>query len=116
VTGSATGPEPGREPGPEPGSGPVWRLRLYVNGASPRSAAAIDNIRAICDRELAGRVDLVIVDVRSNPALVLADQVYAAPTLVKELPEPLRHLVGDLSDLVRLREGLDLEPAPTRDE
>lgn len=86
----------------------TWRLRLYVNGASPLSMAAIENIRSICDSDLAGKVDLVVIDVRAEPALVVADEVYAAPTLVKQLPEPLRRLVGDLSDAVRVRAGLDL--------
>lgn len=98
-----------------PGDGPVWRLRLYVNGASPRSLAAIENIRTICDQEPTGTVELVILDVRNAPALVVADQVLAAPTLVKQLPEPLRRLVGDLSDAARVREGLDLTPVPSSD-
>lgn len=98
-----------------PFDGPTWQLRLYVNGASPRSLEAIENIRRICDRELTGTVDLVIIDVRSEPALVVADQVLAAPTLVKQLPEPLRRLVGDLSDAARVREGLDLAPLRAAD-
>ena len=90
-----------------------WVLRLYVNGASPYSVAAIDNIRRICDEELAGQVEFDVVDVRTHPALVIEDNVIAAPTLIKRLPAPLRNLVGDLSDANRVRRGLDLGPVPS---
>lgn len=96
-----------------PGGGePRWSLTLYVSGASPQSLKAIQATRRICDEELAGRVDLEIVDVHAQPALVVRDQVIAAPTLVKHLPGPLRRLVGDLSDTQRVRVALDLGPAP----
>jgi circadian clock protein KaiB len=91
--------------------GPVrWSLTLYVSGASARSAAALETVRRICDEELAGRVELRVVDVASEPALVLEDQIMAIPTLVKHLPAPLRRLVGNLSDAERVRSGLDLGP------
>lgn len=93
------------------GSAPLWVLTLYVSGASPRSAAAIDSVRRICEEELAGQVELEVVDVREQPALAVADHVLAVPTLVKRLPEPLRRLVGDLGDDSRLRLGLDLGPS-----
>jgi circadian clock protein KaiB len=83
-----------------------------VSGASPRSAAALETVRRICDEELAGRVDLRVVDVAKDPALVLEDQIMAIPTLVKHLPAPLRRLVGNLSDDERVRSGLDLAPPP----
>ena len=86
----------------------TWVLRLYVNGASPQSVAAIENVRRICDEELAGQVAFDVVDVRTHPALVIDDRVIAAPTLIKRLPEPLRQLVGDLSDADRIRRGLEL--------
>jgi circadian clock protein KaiB len=90
-----------------------WVLTLYVRGASPRSTQAIDTIRQVCDEELAGRSDLEIVDVAHQPALVVRDQILAVPTLVKRLPPPLRRLVGDLSEITRVRVGLDLEsPKP----
>lgn len=95
---------PRAEP-PEP-----WTLTLYVSGAAPHSAAAIAAIRELCSGELAGRVDLGIVDVNEAPAAALADRVLAVPTLVKSAPPPLRKLVGDLSDLGILREGLGLAP------
>ena len=103
--------EPGDAPDDAGEPGQRWTLTLYVNGASVKSLRAIENVRHICDRELDGQVDLEIVDVRQQPALVVRDQVLAAPTLVKRLPGPLRRIVGDLSDPSRLRTGLDL-PGP----
>ena len=96
-------------------AGASWTLTLYVSGASPRSAEAIDTIRRICDEELAGRVDLNIVDVAEQPALAISDDIIAVPTLVKRLPPPVRRLVGNLADTDRVRAGLDLgPPAGTR--
>ena len=92
-----------------------WALTLYVNGASVRSIEAIENVRRICDEELGGQVDLEIIDVQQQPALVLRDQIIAAPTLIKRLPGPLRRIVGDLSDPARLRLGLDLGPVGASD-
>lgn len=89
---------------------PRWALTLYVAGSSPRSVAALENVRRICDEELPGQVELRVVDVVEQPALVLADRIVAVPTLVKHLPEPLRQLVGDLGDEDRVRSGLDLGP------
>jgi circadian clock protein KaiB len=91
-------------------AGEGWALTLYVNGASAKSIQAIEAVRRICDEELGGRVDLEVIDVQQQPALVVRDQVVAAPTLVKRLPGPLRRIVGDLSDSDRLRLGLDLGP------
>ena len=88
-----------------------WTLTLYVNGASPRSIDAIEAVRRVCDEELGGRVDLEVIDVQQAPALVVRDQIIAAPTLIRRLPAPLRRIVGDLSDPARLRLGLDLGSA-----
>jgi circadian clock protein KaiB len=90
------------------GAQPRWHLTLYVSGASPNSAAALDTVRRLCDEELAGQVDLEVVDVLEQPALVVRDDIVAIPTLVKSLPGPRRALVGDLGDTARLRVGLDL--------
>jgi circadian clock protein KaiB len=98
--------------GPAAG-GSRWSLRLYVSGASTHSAAAVEAVRKICDEELSGQVDLQVVDVRDEPALVVHDEVLAVPTLIKRLPAPLRRLVGDLGDVERLRAGLDLGPVVT---
>ena len=95
--------------------GERWALTLYVNGASARSIEAIETVRRICDEELSGHVDLEIIDVQQQPALVLRDQIIAAPTLIKRLPGPLRRIVGDLSDSARLRLGLDLGPVGASD-
>ena len=85
-----------------------WALCLYINGASMNSIAAIDNVRRICDDDLAGRVTLEVIDVRKEPARVAADDVTAAPTLIKRRPLPRRVLVGDLGNADRVRRGLDL--------
>ena len=100
---------------------PRWRLTLYVNGASPRSAEAIVTVRSICDEDLAGVADLTVVNAVDHPAMVRHDQVLALPTLVKHSPSPLRHLVGHLTDAKRVRAALDLAPkdsvsAPTLTE
>jgi circadian clock protein KaiB len=101
-------------------SGPRWALTLYVSGASPRSAEAIVAIRKLCDEELTGRFDLTVVDAADHPDMVMRDHILALPTLVKHSPEPLRHLVGNLTDLERVRSALDLGPsrsaAPTLTE
>ena len=89
---------------------PVWRLTLYVNGASPRSAEAIVTVRTICDEDLAGVVDLQVVNAVDHPAMVRQDNVLALPTLVKHSPTPLRHLVGHLTDAKKVRAALDLAP------
>ena len=93
-------------------TGPRWRLTLYVNGASPRSTEAIETVRRICDQDLAGQVDLEVVNAADHPALLKRDDIIALPTLVKHAPAPRRHLVGNLSDDGRIRAGLDLRLAP----
>jgi circadian clock protein KaiB len=87
-----------------------WYLTLYVSGASARSVAALEAVRRIIDEDLPGQVELQIVDVHDEPALVVHDGILAVPTLVKRLPEPLRKLVGDLSNTARVRVGLGLPP------
>ena len=85
-------------------------LRLYVAGATPGSQRAISNLRAICESELAGRYELEVIDVYQRPTLAAGEQIVAAPTLIKQLPLPVRTLVGDLSDRDRVLVGLDLRP------
>jgi circadian clock protein KaiB len=89
----------------------TWLLTLYVSGASPRSAEAITAVRRICDEDLAGRCELTVLDAVDHPDRVVADHVLAIPTLIKSAPEPMRHLVGNLTDPDRVRLGLDLGPA-----
>ena len=89
---------------------PRWALTLYVNGASPRSTEAILAVRRICDEDLAGRVDLTVVNAADHPAMVKKDNILALPTLVKHAPGTLRHLVGNLTDVARVRDALELSP------
>ena len=93
---------------------PRWSLTLYVAGASPRSAEALETVRRLCDEELPGQVDLQVVDVTDEPALADRDRIVAVPTLVKRLPAPPRQLVGDLADIDRVRAGLDMGPPPSQ--
>ena len=85
-------------------------LRLFVSGATPRSTNAIANIKAICERELAGRYELEVVDIYQQPDLAKAHQIVAVPTLIKSLPAPIRRLIGDLSEEEKVLVGLDLRP------
>jgi circadian clock protein KaiB len=87
-------------------------LRLYVTGLTPRSTQAIDTIKDICEAELKGRYDLEVVDLAKQPELAREADIVAAPTLIKQLPLPLRRLIGDLSNKERVLLGLDLRPKP----
>jgi circadian clock protein KaiB len=86
-------------------------LCLYVSGLTPRSKRAIDNLKKLCDGELAGRCQLEVIDVSQHPELAKADDIIAVPTLVKKLPQPFRQLIGDLSDKERVLVALDLRKA-----
>ncbi|HZT02465.1 MAG TPA: circadian clock KaiB family protein [Steroidobacteraceae bacterium] len=85
-----------------------YELNLYVTGMTPRSARAIENLRAFCARHLQGRHTLRIIDIYQQPALARAEQLVAAPTLVRRMPLPQRRLIGDLSDQERMLEALDI--------
>ena len=87
-----------------------YTLRLYIAGITPKSQRAIENIKKICDEELAGRYELEIIDVYQQPEIAASEQIIAAPTLIKKLPLPLRKVIGDLSDKERVIVGLDLRP------
>ena len=86
-------------------------LRLYVTGMTPRSTAAFASIKAICDERLQGRYELEVIDIYQHPQLAAGDQIVAIPTLIRKLPEPLRRIVGDLSNTERTLVGLQLRPA-----
>jgi circadian clock protein KaiB len=86
-----------------------WSLRLYTAGQSPKSLAALANLKRVCDEHLAGRYSIEVVDLLKNPRLAKDDQIVAIPTLVRKLPEPLRRIVGDLSDTERTLVGLQLK-------
>ena len=92
-------------------TGEVWDLVVYVTDASPRGLRAIENLRRACEEHLAGRYQIEIVDVLKNPRRAAADQILAAPTVVRRLPAPIRKLVGDLSDSDRLLIGLEIRPS-----
>lgn len=85
-------------------------LKLFVSGATRRSSKAIENIRNFCERYLKGRYELEIIDIYQQPELLEREQVVAAPTLIKELPPPLRKLIGDMSDTEKIMIGLDIKP------
>ncbi len=84
-------------------------LRLYITGMTPRSIRAIENLRAICDENLPGRYTLEIIDIYQRPQLMRGEQIIATPTLIKQLPVPLRRFVGDLSNKEKVLFGLDLK-------
>ena len=91
-------------------SAEVWRLDLYVAGHSPRSSAAIANLRRICETHLAGRHEIRVIDLMREPELARDHQILALPTLVRKLPEPVRKIIGDLSNFERVLVGLDVLP------
>jgi circadian clock protein KaiB len=86
----------------EKGEGDRWHLRLYVAGQSPKSLNAFKNLRNLCEEHLAGHYEIEIVDVVQNPALARVDDVLAVPMLVRRFPEPVRRLIGDLSNTGRV--------------
>jgi len=89
----------------------VWKLRLYVAGQTPKSLTAFANLKRICETHLTGRYTIEVVDLLKHPQLAAGDQIVAIPTLVRKLPEPLRRIVGDLSNTERTLVGLQLRPA-----
>jgi circadian clock protein KaiB len=97
--------------GKNPGNGEIWNLRLYVAGQSPKSVTAFANLKRICEEHLSGRYQIEVVDLIKNPQLAKGDQIIAIPTLVRKLPEPLKKIIGDLSDGGRTLVGLDLFPS-----
>ena len=85
-----------------------WILRLYVAGQNPRSLAAFANLKRICEDHLANRYSIEVIDLVREPQLAQGDQIVAIPTLVRRLPEPVKRVIGDLSDLERVMVGMDL--------
>jgi circadian clock protein KaiB len=92
------------------GPAEVWELRLYVAGQTARSLAAFANLKKICEEHLAGKYRIEVIDLLVSPQLAAGDQIVAIPTLVRTLPEPLRKIIGDLSDTERVLVGLQLRP------
>ena len=87
-----------------------WQLRLYVAGQTAKSMAALDNLKRVCETHLAGRYSIEVVDLLVNPRLAAGDQILAVPTLVRKFPEPIRKIIGDLSNEERVLVGLDVHP------
>lgn len=88
-----------------------WELRLYVAGKTPKSLAAIANLQRLCDEHLAGKYTIEIVDLIAHPQLAKGDEILAIPTLVRKLPEPIRRVIGDLSNIDRVLVGLQVRPS-----
>jgi circadian clock protein KaiB len=88
-----------------------WILRLYVAGQTPKSLAAFANLKRICEEHLLGRYRIEVIDLSKTPHLALHDQIVALPTLVRKLPEPIKRIIGDLSNLERVLVGMELRPA-----
>jgi circadian clock protein KaiB len=87
-----------------------WELRLYTAGQTPKSVAAFNNLKRLCEEHMPGRYEIEVIDLMLNPRLAKEDQIVAIPTLVRKLPEPLRRIIGDLSDTERALVGLQLRP------
>jgi circadian clock protein KaiB len=87
-----------------------WDLRLYVAGQTPKSMTAFANLKRICEEHLAGKYRIEVVDLLKEPQLARGDQILALPTLVRKLPEPIKKIIGDLSNTERTLVGLDLRP------
>ncbi len=88
--------------------GKKWNLRLYVAGQTPKSVTALANLKRICDEHMHGEYAVEVIDLMENPQLARRDQIVAIPTLVRELPSPLKRIIGDLSNTERVLVGLDV--------
>lgn len=96
-----------------PAGGEHYSLRLYVAGHTPKSAAAVTNLRRICEEHLAGRYTFEVVDLLVQPQLAAGDQILAVPTLVRRLPAPLKRVIGNLANAERVLVGLDIRRGKT---
>ena len=89
----------------------LWELRLYVAGNTNKSVTALRNLKAYCEEHLAGQYSIEVIDLLQHPQLAEGDQILAIPTVVKKVPEPIRKIIGDLSNKERVLVGLDIRPA-----
>ncbi len=94
----------------------MWNLRLYVAGQTAKSMTAFANLKRVCEEHLAGKHTIEVVDLLVNPQLARGDQIVAIPTLVRKLPEPIRRIIGDLSNTERVLVGLQLRPSRPQGE
>lgn len=88
-----------------------YNLRLYVAGQTPKSVAALANLKKLCETHLPGRYTIEVIDLMKDPALAQRDQIVAIPTLIRQLPEPLKRIIGDLSNAEKVLVGLDIAPS-----
>ena len=95
---------------PEALTAPSFELRLYVAGQTAKSLAAFANLKRICETHLAGQYRIEVIDLTKTPALAAGDQIFAVPTLVRRLPEPIKKIIGDLSNEERVLVGLNVQP------
>lgn len=91
-----------------------YLLKLYITGQTPRSERAIANLRRICEVELASQYEMLIIDILERPQLAEDEKILATPMLIKQLPPPLRRIIGDLSDTEKMIFGLDLQPVNSK--
>lgn len=91
-------------------NGKKWNLRLYVAGQTPKSIIALANLKRICEEHMEGRYTIEVIDLMENPRLARQHQIVAIPTLIRELPSPLKRIIGDLSNTERVLVGLDVQP------
>lgn len=89
----------------------AFELRLYVAGQTSKSQAALTNLKRLCENHLAGQYRIEVIDLLKTPQLAAGDQILAVPTLVRRLPEPIKKIIGDLSNEERVLVGLDVQPA-----
>jgi circadian clock protein KaiB len=93
----------------------MWDLTLYVAGQTRKSVTALENLKRFCDTHLSGQYRIEVVDLLDQPQLAQQDQILAIPTLVRKLPEPIRKIIGDLSNTERILVGLDLRARPPQE-
>jgi circadian clock protein KaiB len=86
-----------------------WELKIYVAGETEKSRVAIENLRKVCDEYLRGRYHIEVIDLMKNPQLAAEDQIFAVPTVIRKLPEPIKKLIGDLSATEKVLVGLDVK-------
>ncbi|WP_293304956.1 circadian clock protein KaiB [Pedobacter sp. UBA5917] len=93
--------------------GKLYELRLYVAGRTSKSVVALENLKRICEEHLQGKYSIEVIDLLEKPQLAEGDQILAIPTLVKKVPEPVRKIIGDLSNVEKVLVGLDIRPRMT---
>lgn len=109
---SPIGPKGSKRKSNPPDATSAYQLRLYVAGLTPKSQDALDNLTRICETHLRGRYRIEVIDLLTNPKLAAGDQILAVPTLVRHLPEPIKKIIGNLSNEKRVLVGLDVQPLP----